>query len=111
MDKLSRTTSIIYGFILFAGGVMGYVKANSEISLIMGTVSGIAILWSCYSANIRPKFAYLIVISISILLALSFSIRLAVTKSFFPTGFMLIVSSTSYVLVSRGWIKSREKTR
>jgi uncharacterized membrane protein (UPF0136 family) len=35
---------LIYGILVAAGGVMGYVKANSTASLIAGGVSGIALV-------------------------------------------------------------------
>ena len=35
---------LIYGVLVAAGGVMGYVKANSTASLIAGGISGIALV-------------------------------------------------------------------
>ena len=35
---------LIYGILVAAGGVMGYVKADSKASLIAGGVSGIALV-------------------------------------------------------------------
>jgi uncharacterized membrane protein (UPF0136 family) len=37
---------LIYGILVAAGGVMGYVKANSTASLIAGGISGIALVAS-----------------------------------------------------------------
>ena len=37
---------LVYGILVAAGGVMGYVKANSTASLIAGGISGIALVGS-----------------------------------------------------------------
>ena len=37
---------LIYGVLIAAGGVMGYVKANSTASLIAGGISGILLVGS-----------------------------------------------------------------
>jgi uncharacterized membrane protein (UPF0136 family) len=37
---------LIFGILVAAGGVMGYVKANSMASLIAGGISGIALVCS-----------------------------------------------------------------
>ena len=35
----------VYGVLMFGGGLMGYVKAGSKISLIMGIVSAVLLLF------------------------------------------------------------------
>lgn len=35
---------VIYGILIAAGGVIGYVKANSVVSVIAGGISGIALV-------------------------------------------------------------------
>lgn len=109
MDKLSKTISTIYALILIAGGFMGYIKAGSEISLIAGTFCGLTILWTGITTVTSIRFAYLYIISVSLLLALSFSVRLAVSDSFFPTGLMLILSTAVYVIIGRRWVKVKDQ--
>jgi|GEM_PF-1976233 len=36
----------LYGLLIFAGGIMGYLKAGSEASLVMGGISGLLLLIS-----------------------------------------------------------------
>ncbi|MBO0862473.1 MAG: TMEM14 family protein [Chloracidobacterium sp.] len=40
---------LIYGILIAAGGVMGYVKAHSAPSLIAGSISGIALLGAAWA--------------------------------------------------------------
>lgn len=42
MTRLAQTVLLIYGVVLAAGGVMGYVAAGSLPSLVAGLVSGAA---------------------------------------------------------------------
>lgn len=106
MDKLSNLTSNIYSFLLIIGGVMGFVKAHSKMSLLTGLVSGLAILLATKVGVNNPKAAYLFIASISLVLAMFFSMKFAATHALMPAGLMLILSTLTYVLVARGWIKS-----
>ena len=107
MDITSKISSIIYAILLIIGGIIGYVKAHSEISLLVGLLSGVSILLACISDSTRTRLAYLFLISMSLLIALSFSLRFAVNQNFMPTGLMLTLSTANYVLVGRGWLKYR----
>ena len=39
---------IIFGLLTIAGGVMGYVKAGSTVSLIAGSISGLLLLLAAF---------------------------------------------------------------
>ena len=106
MDKFSKLTSLIYGIMLILGGVMGFLKAHSNISLITGAVSGLIVLLSC---KIQSKSSYLYVSAISLLLAGFFSYRFAHSHAFMPAGLMLILSTTTFCIVSLSWFKSKNK--
>ncbi len=107
MDKLSTLVSNFYAVMLIVGGVMGFIKAHSKWSLIIGVISGLFIFVSCRIGQKNSKAAYLFVASISLLLAMFFSLRFAATHAFMPGGLMLILSITTYVLVALGWLKNK----
>ena len=106
MDKLSALMSNFYAVMLIVGGVIGFVKAHSKWSLIVGVISGLFIFLSCKLGQRNSKAAYLFIASLSLVLAMFFSLRFAATHAFMPAGFMLILSTTTYVLVAMGWLKS-----
>ena len=107
MDKLSNIMSIFYSIMLMLGGVIGFTKAHSKWSLIIGLVSGIFILVSYKIGDKNPKAAYLFIASMSLILGIFFSMRYAVHHTFMPGGLMFILSSLTYIAVARGWLKNK----
>ncbi len=106
MDKFSKLISLIYGTMLILGGLMGFLKAHSKVSLITGAISGLIVLLSC---KIKSKSSYLYISAISLILCGFFSYRFAGSHSFMPSGLMLILSTTTFCVVSLSWFKSRKK--
>ena len=84
----------IYIAFLLLGGVMGFVKGKSKVSLIMAVVFGA--LLSLVAAGIIPK-PIVADILLGVLVAV-FGMRLAKTKKFMPAGMMLIVTVIALVL-------------
>lgn len=78
----------IYIVLLLVGGLIGFFKAGSKVSLISSSVSA-AILILC-AANII-FYPYVADIVMALLLVV-FAMRLAKTKKFMPSGLMLIVT-------------------
>jgi uncharacterized membrane protein (UPF0136 family) len=60
MTGLVRILLLLYGLALIAGGVMGYVKAQSQESLIAGGASGLAALVAFAVSLRRPKLGFAI---------------------------------------------------
>lgn len=86
------TAFVIYGVLMFLGGIFGFVKAGSKASLIMGIISGIlifagvALLGSAYTTG-RAVLTFT-----SFILSGVFGIRLFKTRKFMPSGMLLILS-------------------
>lgn len=75
------------------GGVMGFVKAQSKISLIMGLVSAALLGVTAYLAS-APGTAKIGVISSLVLMFLldsMFSVRFAKTKKVMPNLVMMLI--------------------
>jgi uncharacterized membrane protein (UPF0136 family) len=88
----------IYGVLLLVGGVMGYVKAKSSMSLIMGIVTGILVLAGVYLSHQNFKLGFGIVTATSLLLIGVFSMRFIKTKAFMPSGMLLAMSLIAAVI-------------
>lgn len=78
----------IYIGLLLVGGVLGFVKAKSAISLISSSV--FALLLTLCALRVFPEIAADIILTA---LLLVFGIRLAKTKKFMPSGMMLLVTA------------------
>jgi uncharacterized membrane protein (UPF0136 family) len=84
----------IYIVLLVAGGLVGYFKAKSQVSLIMS--AGFAAALSLCAAGIIFK-EYVADILLATLLVV-FAMRLAKTKKFMPSGLMLTVTLVALAL-------------
>lgn len=81
--------AIAYGLLALIGGVMGYQKAKSKISLISGAVSGLILILSGVLAFKGIEAGLILAALISALLVVVFALRLAKTKKMMPAGLMI----------------------
>jgi uncharacterized membrane protein (UPF0136 family) len=101
-----QTTAIvvwIYGLLVLGGGVMGYAKAKSKPSLIMGVICGLALLAAGVAVWRNATLGLCVSSSIAILLSLFFAIRFSRTRKFMPGGLMMILSIVASVLILMGF--------
>lgn len=109
MNQVSSIISNIYSALLILGGIMGFVKAHSKMSLITGIVSGALVFLACKIGAKKPKEGYLFVAAISLVLAIFFSMRFASSHAFMPSGLMLILSTTTFAVVGLSFLKHKKK--
>ncbi|MEK7676911.1 MAG: TMEM14 family protein [Verrucomicrobiota bacterium] len=77
----------IYIILLLAGGLMGFIKAQSKISLIASvSFAALLVLFALDVFLFRYHGAVLV------MLLILFGVRLAKTKKFMPSGLMLILT-------------------
>lgn len=88
----------IYIVLLVLGGLMGFFKARSKMSLITSVVFG-AVLSICALGELRIEVAW----GILSFLALIFVLRLMKTKKFMPSGMMVLLTLATIVAVV--WFK------
>ena len=90
---MTGNTSIIilwvYIVLLFAGGLMGFIKAKSTISLVTSAIFAV-LLALCAAGIIHPFYIADILVG---LLMVVFGIRFAKGKKFMPSGLMLGLSA------------------
>ena len=84
----------IYIVLLVIGGLVGFFKGKSRVSLIM-SVSFAAALSLCAAQIIFQ--AYVADILLAVLLVV-FGMRLATTKKFMPSGMMLVITLAALAL-------------
>jgi len=89
---LSIILILVYATIVFAGGLIGYLKAGSKPSLIAGAVSAALLAgtaWFSWNNEVRTLW---IAAGIAGLLSLVFLMRFLKTRSLMPAGMMLALS-------------------
>jgi uncharacterized membrane protein (UPF0136 family) len=91
---MSDTVLWIYIVLLLAGGLMGYLKAKSKVSLITSALFA-ALLAACALRWISSPLVPDILMG---LLLVVFVIRLAKTRKFMPSGMMLGLTALALVL-------------
>jgi len=89
-----ETVLWIYLVLLIAGGVFGFVKAKSTISLVMSLVFG-AILALCALGIIPGQFSGDVVL---VVLIIVFAKRFQKTRKFVPAGVMTVVAIAAVVI-------------
>ena len=88
----------IYIVLLFLGGMVGFLKAGSKISLIMSAAfAGILILCAT-NVIFEPRFSQILITVVLVFLMIFFSVRLTKSKKFMPNGLMSILTLATLVL-------------
>ena len=80
-----------YGTLTIVGGIMGYVQAQSKISLISGSISGILLIISSLIQLWGQSWGLTLATVVTAVLILAFVIRLAKTRKFMPAGLMMLL--------------------
>jgi uncharacterized membrane protein (UPF0136 family) len=86
----------IYIILLLVGGLIGFLKAGSKVSLISSSISAALLIVSI--TVLRPEFARPMADVIMAALLVVFAMRLAKTRKFMPSGMMLVVTLIALAL-------------
>lgn len=88
----------IYIVLLLVGGLIGFLKAGSKVSLIMSAAFAAALVLTAVRGLLDPAFARGLANVLMAALLIVFAMRLAKTKKFMPSGLMLIVTIAALAL-------------
>ena len=86
----STLALIVYGVVAIVGGFIGFVKSQSKVSIISGTISGAGLLIAGAAATQNQEWGKIAGMAIASLLVIVFMVRLIKTKKFMPAGLMIL---------------------
>jgi uncharacterized membrane protein (UPF0136 family) len=91
---------LIYALIVLMGGLMGYLKGGSIVSLVAGGGSGaLLLLLACFSFR-ESLFARRAAFVVIFLLDALFTYRFALTHHFFPSGLFSLMSFVTLIILA-----------
>jgi uncharacterized membrane protein (UPF0136 family) len=89
----------IYIVLLFVGGLIGFLKAGSKVSLITSACfAGILILCNV-GLIFQPDMAYILETGVLVFLMVFFAFRLTKSKKFMPNGLMAVLTLATLLLL------------
>ncbi len=97
--NIAIIAAIAYGILAIVGGIIGYTKVGSKISLISGSVSGLLLIISGIIQLIGINWGLIFSIVITTILVITFIIRLAKTRKMMPAGLMILTGITAVAVM------------
>lgn len=87
-----------YGILAIVGGIIGYIQANSKVSLISGTISGLLLVIAGFFQLQGQGWAAILAAVVTAVLVVVFAVRFAKTRKFMPAGLMVILGIVTLVV-------------
>ncbi len=91
----------VYGGLILLGGVMGFVKGKSKVSLVTGILFGAALLECGLLIQQEVAFAVVAATLLAGVLVLVFMMRYLKTRKLMPAGLLAVIS-----VVATAWLAS-----
>jgi uncharacterized membrane protein (UPF0136 family) len=98
MHNFAHNVLWIYIVLLLVGGLIGFVKAKSKVSLITSSVFAALLALTGIPGLFDLNFARVLATIIMAALLVVFAVRLGKTKKFMPSGLMLVITILALVL-------------
>ncbi len=98
----SILAAFLYGFFTLLGGIMGYVKSRSQISLISGCFSGMLLLSGAWAALKGNAWGLTMATIVTALLVVIFLVRWFKTRKVMPAGLMVGLGGIAFIVMLIG---------
>ena len=96
---------IVFGFLTIGGGVMGYLKAGSSVSLMAGSLSGVFLLFAAFLFPTHPLVGVLLGGILCLLLIGYFLPGFFRSGEMMPAGMMSVLSFIGIAFAIAAWIR------
>jgi uncharacterized membrane protein (UPF0136 family) len=97
---MHNTVFWIYIVLLLVGGLIGYFRGKSPVSLYMSVGFAVALMLTTLSRVFQPGFAQGVRNLLLAALLVVFAIRLVKTRKFMPAGLMLALTVAALALLN-----------
>ena len=94
MQQYAKTILWIYIILLFLGGLMGFLKAKSKVSLYTATAFAAVLILCNLNLIFQPMAADIVLV----VLLVFFTFRLTTSKKFMPNGMMAVLTVIALAL-------------
>ena len=105
MLEPAKVYFFVFGILTIAGGIIGYVKARSVVSIVAGVITGLLLIAAAYVLPDRRELGLGVAFVTSLLLALQFFPRVLRTRRMVPGGIMLLLSVAGIVIAAVTWFE------
>ena len=89
---------LLYGLLVFGGGIIGYTASGSMASVIAGGVFGLLLLASGVGVLGAKDMGFLMAPLLTVLLTAFFGNRLVQSGEFMPSGLMMALGLVTLIL-------------
>ena len=97
--NLPEATVVIYGALVTLGGLLGYLKARSLLSLGLGLLFGVALILSALFAGAESGIPADLPLWLVLGLTVLSLYRLNVTRRFMPAGLLVLLGAVVAVIL------------
>ena len=91
--------ALSYGTLAIIGGILGYIKSRSKISLISGSLSGVFLTIGALAIWHGQLWGSILAAGITALLVIVFILRWWKTRKIMPAGLMVILGAIALVIM------------
>lgn len=98
---------LLYATIIAAGGVMGYVSAQSTVSLVNGLIAAVILLVGLAISFRNPAAGFGLSAVVALALGIFFAYRFFTTGKWMPGGVTMILSAVALVLMLLAMLRTR----
>ncbi|MCW5553194.1 MAG: TMEM14 family protein [Verrucomicrobiae bacterium] len=95
---MQYTVLLVYIVLLLVGGLIGYFKGKSAVSLVMSAIFAAALIVCAVPGVLAESFSKNVANVLMAALLVVFGIRWAKTKKFMPAGLMLVLTVVALAL-------------